>query len=148
MTALFHAHSGIRYLVLLVGVIAIGYYAFALATKKPAGKATRVLGSAFVGLFDLQVLVGTALALGGRFYPAVWGHVMMMVMAAAQAHVLLVVNRRRKEPGNALPLVAVVVALVLAVGGIFAIGRGPLTMTASHGASAAAPIADASVQAR
>ena len=130
MNALFHAHSGLRYLVLLVGAIAIGYYTFALATKKPAGKATRAIGSAFVGLFDLQVLLGVALALGGRFYPRVWGHVAMMVLAMAQAHVLLVVNRRRKEPGNLLPLLAVVIALALAVGGIFAIGRGPFTMTA------------------
>lgn len=134
MTGLLHAHSGLRYLVLLAGVAAIGYYAFALATGRPAGKATRVVGSVFIGLFDLQVLLGLALVAMGRFYPQLIGHLAMMLLAAAQAHVLLVVNRKRATPGNVLPLVAVVVALALAVGGIYAIGRGPLTMTVASAA--------------
>lgn len=129
MTGLLHAHSGLRFLVLLAGFAAIGYYLFALATKRPADRLTRIFGSVFVGLFDLQVLLGVAMVAMGRWYPALAGHLAMMVMAAVTAHALLVVNRKRPQPGNVLPLLAVVIALGLAVAGIAAIGRGPFTMT-------------------
>lgn len=128
MTPLLHAHSGTRYLVFLAGLIAIGYLAFALATGRSAGKATRVLGAVFSGLFDLQLLLGLALVAMGRFYPAMWGHLSLMILAAVQLHALLVMNRKRAVPGQVLPLVAITAALVLAVAGIFAIGRNPLTM--------------------
>ncbi|MBX5484246.1 MAG: hypothetical protein IRZ16_20670 [Myxococcaceae bacterium] len=131
MNALFMSHSGLRYLVLLAGVIALVYFAIGLAMKKTAGKPVRVLGSAFVGLLDLQILLGLGLVAMGRWYPAVAGHLVMMLLAAVETHVLLVVNRKRPQPGFLLPFLAVLIALVLIVGGIHAIGRGPFTMTAS-----------------
>lgn len=148
MTALLHAHSGLRYLVLLAGLVAAGYYVFALATKKPAGKATRVMGSVFVGLFDLQMLLGFTLVVMGRFYPALIGHFVMMLLAAAVAHGLLVMNRRSAEPGNTLPLAAVVIATGLAVGGILAIGRGPFTMTVGKSAIDASVTGEARAEAK
>jgi hypothetical protein len=129
MIALFQAHSGLRFLVFLAALIALLYFAFGLATRRPAGKAMRVMGSIFVGLLDLQILLGVALVLSGRWFPALIGHLVMMVLAAIAAHVLLVINRRRARPGFALPFAAVGVALVLIIGGIYAIGRDPLKMT-------------------
>jgi hypothetical protein len=124
MRMLFYAHSGLRYLVLLMGLIALAYFAYGLATKRPVDKAVRILGSSFVGLLDLQVLLGILLlGAGWPFYPALWGHLVMMVLAAGLAHALLVVNRRRPDPGYLLPLIAVAGALVLIIGGILAIGR-------------------------
>ncbi len=35
MKMLFYAHSGLRYLVLLMGLVALAYFAFVLATKRP-----------------------------------------------------------------------------------------------------------------
>lgn len=137
MNALFEAHSGLRYLVLLAGAIALVYFALGLASKKPAGKPVRILGSIFVGLLDLQVLLGLAMVAMGRWYPALAGHLAMMLLAAVLTHALLVLNRKRTPPGFALPLIAVIVALVLIVGGVFAIGRGPLTMTRTSSVSAA-----------
>lgn len=144
MNPLFHAHSGLRYLVLLAGLVALVFFAFSLATKRPWSKGARVLGSVFTGLLDLQIVLGILLVLmGGNWYPAMWGHVVMMVVAAAAAHVLFAKNRRRPEPGHALPLVAIVVATVCVVGGIFAIGRSPFGAKRPAAATAASATGEA-----
>lgn len=133
MNFLFQAHSGLRYLVLLVGLAALVYFLSGLLTKRPVDKGVRILGSTFVGLLDLQVLLGVIMVAMGRFYPQLIGHIVMMVLAAAETHVLLVLNRKRPNPGYLLPLIAVVVALALIAGGIMAIGRGLLTRTPTVG---------------
>jgi hypothetical protein len=129
MNFLFQAHSGLRYLVLLVGLAALIYFLSGLATKRPVDKGVRILGSAFTGLLDLQVLLGIIMVAMGRFYPQLIGHIVMMLLAAAVTHVLLVMNRKRATPGYVLPLIAVAVALAFIAGGIMAIGRGLLTHT-------------------
>lgn len=129
MNFLFQAHSGLRYLVLLVGVVSLAYFVSGLATKRPVDKGVRILGAAFTGLLDLQVLLGIGMVALGRFYPQLIGHIVMMLLAATVTHVLLVVNRKRPNPGYVLPAVAVAVALALIFGGIMAIGRGVLTHT-------------------
>jgi len=129
MNALLHAHSGLRFLILLVAVAALVVFGLGLAQKKQFTKGARILGSVFAGLVDLQVTLGLVMVLMGVWYPKLIGHVVMMVAAAGSTHVLLIRNRKQTPPGYLLPLVAVVVALVLIVGGIFAIGRSPLAMS-------------------
>jgi hypothetical protein len=133
MNFLFQAHSGLRYLVLLAGLVALAYFVSGLAMKRPVDKGVRVLGSIFTGLLDLQVVLGLIMVAMGRFYPQLIGHLAMMLLAAAVTHVLLVVNRKRPSPGYVLPLVAVLVALALIAGGIMAIGRGVFSHTAFMG---------------
>jgi hypothetical protein len=133
MNILFQAHSGLRYLVLLVGLVALAYFVSGLATKRPVGKPVRILGSAFAGLLDLQIVLGLIMVAMGRYYPLLIGHIVMMLVAAALTHVLLVVNRKRPTPGYVLPLIAVALALALIAGGLMAIGRGLLTHTPSMG---------------
>lgn len=130
---LFQLHSGLRYLVLLAGVAALAYYAFGLITRRSPDRTARALGATYVGMLDLQIVVGVALALSGRWSPIVIGHLVMMLLAAITAHGLFVISRRSARPGFGLPLIAVSVALVLIVGGILAIGRGPLTSTTGIG---------------
>jgi vacuolar-type H+-ATPase subunit I/STV1 len=127
MNTLLSIHSYLRYLVLLVGVIAVAWFAFGLATKRPVDKTVRILGSSFAGLLDTQILIGIIGVAMGRYYPALIGHIVMMVLAAGLAHALLVKNRKSANPGYVLPLIAVGGALLLVVGGIFAIGRGLLS---------------------
>ncbi|HEX8821849.1 MAG TPA: hypothetical protein VF794_18125 [Archangium sp.] len=127
MNTLLSIHSYLRYLVLLVGVVAVAYYAFGLATKRPVDKLVRILGSSFAGLLDTQILLGIIGVAMGRYFPALIGHIVMMVLAAGLAHALLVMNRKRPNPGYLLPLIGVGGALVLVAGGIFAIGRGLLS---------------------
>ncbi len=133
MNFLFQSHSGLRYLVLLAGLVALAYFVSGLVMKRPVDKGVRVLGSIFTGLLDLQILLGLILVAMGRFYPQLIGHIVMMLLAAAVTHVLLVINRKRSSPGYVLPLVALLVALALIAGGIMAIGRGVLSHTAFMG---------------
>ncbi len=126
LQTLLQIHSATRYAVLAVALAALLKFAVGLATRRKPGVADRILGSTFAGLLDLQIVLGLAMVLTGFFYPALAGHIVMMVLAAALAHGALVANRRRKEPGFVLPLVAVGGASLLIVGGVMAIGRGIL----------------------
>lgn len=123
MTMLFHAHSGFRYLVLLLGVAAVLWDGVALVRGKGFGRVARILGSVFVGLLDLQILLGLILLWTIPFYPALYGHVVTMLLAGVLAHGLSIANRRRQEPGPGLALLAAALPLVLVVLGILAIGR-------------------------
>lgn len=124
MTGLFHAHSGLRFLVLLVGLVSLAVFGLGLAKKAPFGKVHRILGSSFAGLLHLQVLVGVGLVAMGRYYPQLIGHFVMMTLAAVAAQVTMSLNRRKPEPGLALPLAGVAAALACIVLGVLAIGRG------------------------
>ncbi|AGC47429.1 hypothetical protein MYSTI_06156 [Myxococcus stipitatus DSM 14675] len=126
----FNAHSGLRYLVLLAGVLAIAYFAFGLATKRPFDKGGRILGASFAGLLHLQVLLGILVLVTRFYYPALIGHIVMMVAAAGVSQALISVNRRKAQPGYGLPLAGVGLAVLFIIGGIMAIGRGVFTSTA------------------
>ncbi len=122
---LFHAHSGLRYLVLLAGVLSLGYSLVAMLRNRPWDKPGRILLSSFVGLLDLQVLLGIVLIFVRVFFPMLWGHLVMMILAAVVAHIAAGVNKRR-APEAQSHLVAVLGsagALILVIGGITAIGR-------------------------
>ncbi len=128
----FYAHSGVRYLVLLAGVLALGYALYGAATKRPYDRTMFILARVFAGMTHLQLVLGVALLFAGRFYSALIGHIMMMVFAAVAATVVPAVMRRREPAARSyLPhVVATLIALVLMVFGILAIGRPPLGMTA------------------
>lgn len=127
MNALYHAHSGLRYLVLLGAVGAIVVLGYGLATGgRP--RATRAVAATFTGLLDLQVLLGIALAIGGMLTAKATGHVVMMVLAVVVAHAASSIAGRATDERRELTvrLVGVVLSVVLIVGGILAIGRGVL----------------------
>ncbi len=125
MTALFYAHSGLRYLVLLAAFVAVGYLAYSAATGRGAERTARVVTAVFVGLLDLQIVLGLLLMVMGTYYPAIVGHLFMMLLAAAAAHGASVAARRSGNAGRAtkIRLAGVAVALLLIVGGIMSIGR-------------------------
>lgn len=132
INGLFYAHSGLRYLVLLAGVVALGYSLFAVVTRRPYDRGIRRTAGAFAGLLHLQVLLGFVFLVSGRFYPALIGHIFMMLAAAAVAQIPLSVLRRRPpEERRPMPhLVGTAIALLLIWGGILAIGRGLLDSSA------------------
>lgn len=125
MNVLYHAHSGLRYLVLLAAVVAIAYHVYGLLAKRPVDGAARVTALSFTGLLDLQVVLGLILMATGIFHGALIGHMVMMLLAAAAAHVGGKVARRAPEPSSyyKISVGSIVVALVLIVLGIAAIGR-------------------------
>ena len=124
MSTLYHAHSGLRYLVLLAAVAALGALSYALATNR-ALRPARILSTAFAGLLDLQLLLGVALFFSGKFPDAVVGHLVCMVLAAASTHGSSIVGRRSSGERRELVirLGGIALALLLIVVGIMAIGR-------------------------
>jgi hypothetical protein len=85
----------------------------------------RIAMAAFVGTLDLQVLLGIVLLVVWAYYPALIGHIVMMLLAAVVAHAGSVMARRREpaRPGAPIRLAAAALALLLIVGGIMAIQR-------------------------
>lgn len=128
MNIIYAAHSGLRYLVLLLGVCALVWFAIGWATNREFGRPARILGASYVGTLHLQILLGLVLLLRGIYYPALNGHLVLMLVAAAAATLLVRRGRRASEPGHghAIALAGVVVSLLLIVGGIMSIGRGVL----------------------
>jgi len=122
---LLEAHSGVRYLILLAGLSVALYALYGIVARRPYNETVRKMAAAFAGLLHLQVLLGLSLLITGQFYPALTGHLMMMVFAAAAAQIVPSVMRRRPvEERSYLPfLVGALAALGLIFGGVTAIGR-------------------------
>ena len=129
---LFYAHSGVRYLVLLAGVLTLAYALYGAATRRPYDPRMLTLSRVFAVSLHLQVLVGIAVILTGQFYPALIGHIVTMVFAVVVATIVPAVMRKRDPAARGwMPhLIGTVVALALIWAGIVAIGRSPLGMTA------------------
>jgi len=119
-----NAHSGLRYLILLAGVLTVLYATYGVVAGRAYDKTIRILASAFAGTIHLQILLGLALLLSGAgFQPVLIGHISMMVFAAAAAQIPVSVMRRRpEEMKSILPHgIGALVALALIAGGILAI---------------------------
>jgi hypothetical protein len=141
LNAIFHAHSGLRYLILIIGVITLIVQALGVYGRQFYGRPSRIAMAVFTGMLDLQLLLGVVMAALGCFYPALMGHLMMMVIAIALVHACSVFARKQLDGRRAhiVALVGVVLGLALICGGIAAIGRSPFgssgapTCTAAHG---------------
>ena len=121
MDAVFAAHSGTRYLVLLAGLIALVWFVWGLGTNRPLSRAASIMFAVFVGLLNLQGLMGIVLLIGGHRPPGIWGHVALMILALTLANSMR--KASRKSTGYGRPLLGVAGALALIVVGILAIGR-------------------------
>ena len=129
---IFQAHSGIRYLVLLTGVIALLYMLVNLFRSRPWSRTAQILFGTFIGVLDLQVLLGVILVIVWPFYPALIGHIVLMLLAVSVAHGASVVGRRRGAHADgqvmgrqryAIALIGIAGALLLILAGIMAIQR-------------------------
>ena len=122
---MFMAHSGIRYLVLLFGVACAVYAIFGWATGRPYDRAMRAIASIFAGTLHLQILLGVVVIFTRGFYPALMGHILTMVIAAAVAQLPVSVMRRRPDDQRTYPphAVSALIALALIWAGVAAIGR-------------------------
>ncbi len=120
-------HSGVRYLVLLAALLAIGTALLAGRPGRPAGRTHDRMFMIFVGLLDLQVVIGLVLLVLRGFYPQLLGHIFTMLLAVGAAHGFGLAARRRErermQPAGGLRVAGVALTLVLVIGGILAIGR-------------------------
>lgn len=117
MGMLFMAHSGIRYLVLLAGAVAL-----VMSLMKGQDANARKAMGAFVGAIDIQVLIGLLLIMQIPFYGALMGHIALMFAAVFAAHGFSVAAKK-KDNGGMLRVIGIVVTLGLIAGGIMSIGR-------------------------
>lgn len=123
---IFTIHSWVRYLVLLAGAGAIVTAIIGWGTAGLPPRAERASARAFVGLLDLQVVLGVLLLLTGfPFYGALTGHLFMMLLAAASAHGAAVMARRREPARSGSPIrtIGFLLSLLFIAGGIMAIQR-------------------------
>src|SRR5690625_2109272 len=120
----FHAHSGVRYLVLLVGIVALVAFLYGQITRKPVGPGKGIM-AAFVGVLDLQLLLGLVLVFLMPFYGALIGHLVLMIAAVALAHASASIARNTPDAPSAISirLLGVLVPPVLLVGRLMSVGR-------------------------
>lgn len=131
MRALYHAHSGLRYLVLLAAVAALIALAHALVTRRTP-RVARAIATTFAVLLSLQVLLGIGLVMGGLFSDSIVGHLALMVLATVITHGTALVAQRASTDRRELVirLAGIALALALITAGIMAIGpRHPPTST-------------------
>jgi heme A synthase len=132
---LFYAHSGLRFLVLLTAVLAIGVLLWGWSARRPFDRQSRAIVAVFGGVLDLQVVLGVLLVLTRPWYGALMGHLIMMIAAAFAAHGLTVYGRKQPDPRRAhmISLIGVALALLLILGGIMAIRDNPFQMNVGSG---------------
>jgi heme A synthase len=120
-----NAHSGMRYLVLLLGVLTAAVALVGFMRKRPVDNAGLLLLRLFTAAIDIQVLLGIVTLITGRFFGALMGHIFMMIAAAAVAH-LGSVRLKKAEPtarGYGMLLATALIPLALMIAGILAIQR-------------------------
>lgn len=91
MAILLEIHSGLRWVIIFVGVIAILKFLIGMARKEAFSKMDRRLSSGFSGLMDLQVTLGLIYFLitgfSGMGFPLFRiEHTVTMLIAAVVAH--------------------------------------------------------------
>jgi anti-sigma-K factor RskA len=109
-TALFHSHSGLRWIVLALAIVVVFRSLTGFFGGGQYKKLDRVLGSSFVGLMDLQLLLGVVLYFHSpltkkfefnmddadqRFWST--EHVMLMIVAVAAAHIGSAIAKRSAD---------------------------------------------------
>ncbi len=123
MQFLLTIHSIIRWIIILVGLVAIVRFALVWARRMEASKADRGLMSGFSGLLDTQALIGIVYILwlasqNGGFQREWLEHAGTMIVAVVVGHVPM---RWRNAEGtirarnNLLDIVVVLVLVVIGV---------------------------------
>jgi uncharacterized membrane protein YphA (DoxX/SURF4 family) len=122
-TILFILHSTLRWLIVLVALIAIVKFARGLSQQRAFDGMSRGLTAAYSGLIDLQVLIGILLlVLRGPLGTPQIVHGILMIAAAVVAHLSA---RWRGAPDTLryrMNLLMVVLSLLLIVFGVGVLG--------------------------
>lgn len=110
------AHSGIRWLVLLLAITGLVVVLIRLFQSEDLPRFERFNRLAYTITFDLQALLGLILLWRVDFASELWPHVGFMVLAVVAMHILGPMTRRtegRKQVIRALFLYSVPLALVI-----------------------------------
>lgn len=94
MNIVLELHSIVRFLVLLLAIVGIVLALVGLAQKKTPAKMDQTAGSIFLGLYDLQMLLGILVILLGGLTNAL--HPVVMFIGLVVAHGLQRMTQRAK----------------------------------------------------
>ena len=113
-------HSGVRWLVVLITVVALIKLILGIVQKQSYDKLTQRILMAFSGLVTLQWLIGIILliAMGAFSSGQIWSHAGTMTIAVAVSHLH---NRWKKAEDPVryrMSLLVVIAVLVLVVVGV------------------------------
>src|SRR5512135_351653 len=125
MNIVLEIHSIIRFLVLLLAIVGIVLGLIGLAQKKAPAKTDLTVGSIFLGLYDLQMLLGLLVILLGGLTNAL--HPVVMFVGLVVAHVLQSMARRAEGANvQMMRLALYVVPLAIILVGLATIDHLPI----------------------
>lgn len=118
-------HSIVRFLVLAIALAGIVVSLLNLAQRSALARPGQILASAFVGMYDLQVLLGLLIILLGGLSNAL--HPVVMFVGVLVAHGIQSMSKRSGENASPLARLALfVVPLLIILVGLALIGRLPV----------------------
>ena len=128
MLILFEIHSFVRWLIVIVGIVALVKFAIGLARKGAWDKMDRGLSSGFSGLMDLQVTLGLLYFLitgfGNVGFPMFRiEHMVTMLLAAVAGHAPAMFKKKAWNQ-YAVALGAIIVSLILVYVGVLRLPGG------------------------
>jgi cytochrome c-type biogenesis protein CcmH/NrfG len=122
---LFQAHSGLRWLVVLITVVALAWLIIGLVSKRPYDKNTHRVMVTFSSLIGVQWLLGIILFLVlGLDVGFRWEHAVTMTLALIAAHLYMPFKRREDQRRYIAGIVVILVTLALVYVGVARLPQG------------------------
>ena len=121
----FVLHFHVRYLLLLLGLLTTLYAVIGLIRKGPVDSVGLGLLRSFGIVADVQFVLGILTLISRAFFPALIGHLTVMIAAIAVLH-LGTIRLKRSAPEQrswTMLLMAALIPFVLMIAGILAIQR-------------------------
>jgi hypothetical protein len=106
-------HSLVRFVILVIALVGIVKALLSLAQKSAPVKLDQTLASAFLGLYDLQVLIGLLIILLGGLTSFI--HPIIMFVGVALAHGLQAMTKRAAGANASLYRLAFYIAPLLVI---------------------------------
>lgn len=123
---IFEAHSGVRWLVLLMTIVAFGYLVYGLFQKRPYDRTMHRVMTIWSSLVGAQWVLGILLfiVLGGFDLRYRWEHAAIMTVVLIVAHGHIPLKKRDDNLRYRGGLAAVVLAMVLVYAGVALLPQG------------------------
>ncbi len=118
-------HSLVRFLILIAAIVGIVKALISLAQKSASDSLDQTVASVFLGLYDLQVLIGILIVLLGGLTQAI--HPIVMLVGVLIAHGLQSMTKRAK--GSNVPIYRLgfyILPLLVILIGLASIGHLPV----------------------
>ena len=116
---LLQAHSGVRWLVVVMTVVAFGWLLFRYLQNQSYDKRTHIIMASWAGLVGLQWILGIVLMLVlGTFTGMQWSHAGTMTIALAVAHAYVPLKKRPDKVRFTGGLASIIAVMVLVFVGV------------------------------